>query len=266
MNKLPTALSKLGQHYLNDQNLIKKITTAFSSECDLIVEVGPGPAILTEGLAEHNLPTYVIETDSRFEEYLEKYIPQKNIYMQDALRFDWEEFIKIHASNKKIWLVSNLPYNISVPLFRSFLPHPQIKNMTLMYQKEVGEKMLELPHKKNQMNSLLALSQNYFEVSLLAKVPPGAFLPPPKVESIVINYKRIEEPHIPLSELVSYEDFLRKLFHYKRKQLGTIFKEKFPKLEHDKFWSNVELDHRRRSETLGLHQVQKLYNSSKERN
>ena len=66
MNKLPQANKTLGQHFLRDQNIITKITTDFSLDCDIIVEVGPGPAVLTRNLAAHKKPFFVIEKDDRF--------------------------------------------------------------------------------------------------------------------------------------------------------------------------------------------------------
>ncbi|MEX0798253.1 MAG: rRNA adenine N-6-methyltransferase family protein, partial [Bacteriovoracaceae bacterium] len=117
-----------------------------------------------------------------------------------------------------------LPYNVSSQLFIQFLQVPQISNMTLMYQKEVGEKTYMRQNAKNQSNSLLSLSRVYTQSKLVAKVHPGAFHPPPKVESVVVSYWRKSDPAVKLEEFQELERFLRGLFSFKRKQLGSVLK------------------------------------------
>src|SRR5665647_728814 len=112
------------------------------------------------------------------------------------MEFDWKNFLSTHGF-KSIWLVSNLPYNVSVPLTLSFLRIPEIKYMTLMYQKEVAEKILP-KDLRNSMGSLHVLNLTQFEISHVVNAPPGAFLPPPKVDSQVLQFKRREIPLIGL--------------------------------------------------------------------
>lgn len=262
MGKLPRANKDLGQHFLKDQKVISGITTDFKDECDVIVEVGPGPAILSPTLAHHGKPFYIIEMDTRFKEYLGKIMPEENMFFQDALDFNWQQFIQEkNLEDKKIWLVSNLPYNVSSPLFLSFMQVPQIKFMSLMFQKEVGEKTYLRQNEKNQMSSLLSLSMNYFESKLLLKVLPGAFNPPPKVDSVVVSYKRKETPIVSLTEFSKYESFLRILFQMKRKQLGSVLKNYLPKEKKDEFFTRACVESTLRAEALTLDQVYALYNS-----
>lgn len=262
MAKLPRANKDLGQHFLKDQKIINSITSDFKDECDVIVEVGPGPAILSASLASHNKPYYIIEMDQRFKDYLIKIMPEENMYFQDALDFNWKAFIEEKGlQDKKIWLVSNLPYNVSSPLFLSFIQVPQIKYMSLMFQKEVGEKTYLRQNEKNQMSSLLSLSLNYFECKLLCKVLPGAFNPPPKVDSVVVSYKRLESPEISLEAFSKYESFLRILFQFRRKQLGSVLKGYIPKDKKDEFFTNACVENTIRAEALSLDQVYALYKS-----
>ena len=267
MTKLPRADKELGQHFLKDKNVIEKITTDFQSECDVILEIGPGPAILSTALASKDKPYYFIEKDERFIEQLESITPKENQFFTDALKFDWYNFIKDNGLEaKKIWLVSNLPYNISSPLFISFLQVPQIQYMSLMFQKEVGEKTYFRENTKNQMGSLLSLSLNYFETKKLMNVHPGAFLPPPKVESVVVSYKRRPEPTVEISEFKSYERFLRLCFSMRRKQLGSVLKTQHSKENVDDMFEKSGVPATIRSEALSLEQVYKLYSAFKEVN
>ena len=262
MGNLPKANKELGQHFLKDKKVIQTITHDFHDLCDVIVEVGPGPAILSKSLASHRKPYFIIEKDLRFKEQLATILPSENMFFQDALEFDWKQFIKIHAlENKKIWLVSNLPYNVSSPLFLGFIQIPQITFMTLMFQKEVGEKTYLRPNEKNQMSSLLSLSLNYFESRLLLKVLPGAFNPPPKVDSVVVSYKRLLGPRVDLADFSIYEHFLRILFQFRRKQLGSVLKSYIPNQKKDEFFTQANIQSTVRAETLTLDEVFALYKS-----
>jgi 16S rRNA (adenine1518-N6/adenine1519-N6)-dimethyltransferase len=266
-NRLPRPDKDLGQHFLKDKNVIEKITNDFKDECDLIVEVGPGPAILSKELANFDKPYYFIEKDERFKEQLFPITPEKNQYFADALKFDWYNFInENNLQDKKIWLVSNLPYNVSSPLFISFLQVPQIKYMSLMFQKEVGEKTYIREKTKNQMGSLLSLSLNYFQPKKLINVHPGAFHPPPKVESVVVSYERIEEPTIKVSDFKAFERFLRLTFSMKRKQLGSVYKSQIAKENVEELFNISGIASTVRSEALEMQDIYKLYQAYKEVN
>lgn len=256
----PKANKDLGQHYLRDQKVIQTICHDFDDVADVIVEVGPGPISLTKTLSTLDLPLYVIERDQRFEELLRSCVESEKIFFQDALKFDWENFIKDQKlESKKVWLVSNLPYNVSVPLLMSFMKVPQIQFMTLMFQKEVGDKTFLRQDVKNQMGSLVALCENYFKTKSLIKVPPGAFAPPPKVNSIVVRYERRERPTISLHEFEIFENFLRSLFQFKRKQLGGVLKKIFENQSIEEILNLMAISPQIRAESLTLEQVIALY-------
>ncbi len=253
-NKLPRANKDLGQHFLRDQNVIFKICDDFKDDADAILEIGPGPGILTQHLAQHPQDFHVIEKDRRFPALLEKFIKPEQINLTDALDVDYHEFLKEkEIDQKKVWLVSNLPYNVGSPLLVKFLQIQDIQYMTLMFQKEVAEKVYKI------MGSLMALSTNYFEIKLLCKVPAGAFQPPPKVESAVITMVRRENPVVPLVEFRKYEKFLRKLYQFKRKQVGKVLKTSFQMEEIEAALEKVGLKRTDRAETFNLEEVQLLY-------
>ncbi len=258
--ELPSADKSLGQHFLRDQNVIHKICSDFKDEAGAILEIGPGPGILTEHLALLNKPFFVIEKDTRFQVYLDQFIKPEQVTMGDALQVDLSAFFaEKKIADKNIWLVSNLPYNVASPLLINFLQAEDIKYMTLMFQKEVADKVFPFSTTKNFMSSLLVLSQTYFECDLLVKVPPGAFAPPPKVDSAVLTMKRRATPLVPLNEFRTLEKFLRQMFSQKRKQLGGVMKAFYPATKIEESFSALNIPTTIRSEALTLEQVLELY-------
>lgn len=257
--KLPFANKDLGQHFLNDKNVIEKITSDFSSTAKNIIEIGPGPGILTKKLASHKKNFHVIEKDERMIEYLKPILPSENILFTDALEINYQEFIRERNLGEELWLVSNLPYNVSTPLLLKFLQVPEIKYMTLMFQKEVADKVFPFATKKNFMGSLMALSLTYFDGNLLCKVPPGAFIPPPKVDSAVITFRRKEQSVIPLSDFHSFEKFLRVAFGQKRKQLGNVLSSYASSEDINLAFESLNIPTTIRAEALTLKEVQNLY-------
>lgn len=261
MNRLPHANKDLGQHFLKDQEVIQKITQDFADDCECILEIGPGPAVLTKELAEHGKPLAVVETDLRMKEYLEEYIKDEKILFMDALKLDEQELMqKLSWESKNVWLVSNLPYNIASPLIVKFLQWPTIKSMTLMVQKEVGFKIIgKTSKKKEEMSSLHALCSTYFEVSELCRVDPEAFLPPPKVDSMVVSFKRIAAPVIELSDFLNYEKFLRSVFKLRRKQVYNVMKTHYSTEALDGAFAHCNIDRKARAETFNKATIQLLY-------
>jgi 16S rRNA (adenine1518-N6/adenine1519-N6)-dimethyltransferase len=240
--------------------VINKITSPLPDGCEAIVEVGPGPAVLTGHLKAYDKPLFVIEMDERFVEILSPVVGPENIFRQDALEFNWQAFLE-EKKLKSIWLVSNLPYNVSVPLTLNFLRIPEITHMTLMYQKEVAEKILP-KELRNSMGSLHVLMQTQFDLTHVVYAPPGAFVPPPKVDSQVLHFKRKKTPLIPLTEVDAFEKFLRLIFGQRRKQLGGILRKEWGQekalFSMEKSGLSLEI----RSEALTLNQVLKLYEIS----
>lgn len=256
-HKFPMANKSFGQHFLNSPTVINKITSPLPDGVDCIVEIGPGPAVLTPHLAKYGKPLFVIEMDERFVELLAPVVGAENIYRQDALLFDWQKFLT-EKGFKSIWLVSNLPYNVSVPLTLSFLRIPQITHMTLMYQKEVAQKILP-NDPRNAMGSLHSMCLSQFELKHVVYAPPGAFVPPPKVDSQVLGFKRKATPEIPLSDIDAFESYLRLAFGQRRKQLGGILKGEWGAEKTTEKLSKAGIDPQVRAEALTFEQVLKLF-------
>jgi len=261
LNKLPRANKDLGQHFLKDKAVIEKITNDFADEADVILEVGPGPAVLTRELVNHKKPLAVVEKDERMEEYLLDFVSRENIFFMDALKLNEKELLEnLNWENRRLWLVSNLPYNVASPLIVNFLSWTSIDQMTLMVQKEVGLKIIGRSAKnKDEMSSLHALCSAFFEVSELCKVAPGAFLPPPKVDSLVVSFKRRVDPKISIEELPKFEKFLRKLFQFRRKQVYNVLKSHYQAEVLDKAFTDCDIPRTARAETFNRATIQLLY-------
>ncbi len=261
--KAPKADKSLGQHYLKDKKVINGICADFAEDSHSIIEVGPGPGAISRGLAALSKDYWVVEKDERFPPLLSEFIPTEKIVLTDALSIKWDHFIAENKLSSPVWLASNLPYNISSVLFISFVYSEKIDFMTLMFQKEVGEKIVDHPHEKDDMNSLKAFGQAFFETKTLFKVLPGAFNPPPKVDSIVISLKRREKSLIDSSEKKQYESFLRLLFSQKRKQMGNVLKSKIPAEKLMPSLQESGISPTIRAERLKLEEVVLLYNKLK---
>ena len=258
----PKANKNLGQHYLNNKETIKSICHDFMGEYDQIIEIGPGPATLTTDLVTLGRPLTLIEKDDRFLDLLNELSPAPKIFNEDALEFNGENYLSKNTKDK-IWLVSNLPYNVGTPIMLKFMKFDAIRFMTLMFQKEVAQKIyLPLFGEKKyakEMNSLHVLVNNYFEISLLRKVPPGQFSPPPKVDSAVVSLRRRENPTISLSEWTKFEQFLRNLFSNRRKQLTTVLKNYYEKKHLTNTLDSLNIAPTLRAETLTFDQVISLF-------
>lgn len=249
----------LGQHFLTDKNVVEKITQNFADQATSIVEVGPGPGALTSRLSQHSQDFFVIEKDLRFEASLKELLGEQNVILKDALQVNLGEEFQKRGYDKDIWLVSNLPYNIGVALLISFIKAPQVRWMSLMFQREVAQKVLNTTQKKNAMGSLMALTQTYFDVELLCQVPPGAFRPPPKVDSTVLSFTRKQRPAFALEHLPKFEVFLRTLYQFKRKQVVKNLKTRYQAPQIQAALEASELSKTARAETFTLSEIHNLF-------
>ncbi|MCY4523215.1 MAG: 16S rRNA (adenine(1518)-N(6)/adenine(1519)-N(6))-dimethyltransferase RsmA [Halobacteriovoraceae bacterium] len=243
------ANKKLGQHFLRNEKICSIICSDFAKKAQSIIEVGPGKGVLTKKLAFLNLPIRVIEKDHRFKEILNTILPEDKIIWDNALDVNLNQIFP----DKQIWMVSNLPYNMATPLLIKFLKTSRITMMTLMFQKEVGIKIIKT------MGSLMALCNNYFICRPLIEVKAKDFSPPPKVDSLVVSFERKKNPQIPLAEFKSFESFLRKLFSQRRKQVINTLNPYYKKEKILKTLGDMQIDYKKRAETFDLDQIQQLY-------
>ena len=221
------AQKSLGQHFLLDSNLTEKIARlAGPLEGLTVIEVGPGPGGLTRALLGSGCKKVIaFERDARcvgaLQELTERVGDQLTVIETDALKVE-ERLHLGDASPNAVRVVANLPYNISTALLTKWLmAAPRWwGGLALMFQKEVGERILAAPHSK-VYGRLSVVTQLAAHPKRLLDVPARAFTPPPKVESMVVGF---EPHHAPSDELRMVENITREAFSGRRKMLRSSLK------------------------------------------
>ncbi len=215
------AKKSLGQNFLRSKRAIHQMINAVHIEKgDVVVEVGPGKGALTEPLLEKGARVFAFELDDRMVEYLsDKFSSYKEngslvLIHKDILDIDFSTYFKRDEEYK---VVANIPYYITNAIIRKFLEsNIQPKEMSLLMQKEVAERILARDGKQ----SLLSLSVAVFgEARIVAKVSRQMFSPKPRVDSAILHISSIEKK---LSSEIEYKMFFEIIhagFSHKRKRL-----------------------------------------------
>ncbi len=216
------AKKHLGQHFLKDEAIAKKIADSLTENgYDTVLEIGPGMGVLTKYLLQKSYTTHVIEIDAESVEYLE------NTYLNLAPRILSKDFLKINISdyfeNKPLAIIGNFPYNISSQIvFKTLENRGQIPEFSGMFQKEVAERIAEKEGSK-KYGILSVLTQAFYDVDYLFTVPPSVFNPPPKVDSGVIRMVRKKNFTLPVDEKLFYR-VVKTAFNQRRKMLRSSLK------------------------------------------
>ena len=221
------AKKSLGQNFILDLNLTAKIARLAGSLDDHdVLEIGPGPGGLTRGLlSEGARRVVVLEKDIRcmpaLEEIKAAYRNKVQIFNVDALEFNAR-----HHLTGPVRIVSNLPYNVGTELLIRWLTPgdwpPFWDTLTLMFQKEVAERIIAAPGSK-AYGRLSILAQWKANAKIVMALPPEAFSPPPKVHSAVVHFTALREPRFPApARLLS--STVAMAFNQRRKMLRSSLK------------------------------------------
>ncbi len=213
----------LGQHFLHEKRILEKIVAAADpASNELIIEIGAGQGVLTYRLANKAGRVLAVEKDSTLVQALEKNLPGNvEIIAGDILRLDLKNLIKTGRSSfARVKLVGNLPYHISSQVLFVLLEVKElVERAVFLFQKEVAERITALPGSK-KYSPLSILIQNYFDCQLLFLVRPGAFTPPPKVDSACVLFLKRSSPiWFPEEEEKNFYIFLQSCFSQRRKTL-----------------------------------------------
>lgn len=218
------AKKHLGQHFLTDKNICKKIADQYQYHqgCKKALEIGPGTGALTEFLLmQPETDLSVMDVDIESIEYLHKHFPQLEgkIYKKDFLRVDLKEIF----GDELFAVVGNFPYNISSQiLFRCLDFRNQIPEIMGMFQKEVAERVAEKPGSK-QYGIISVLLQAFYDIEYCFTVDEHVFNPPPKVKSGVIRLTRNERQSLPCDEKL-FIQVVKAGFNQRRKTLRNSLK------------------------------------------
>lgn len=210
---------RFGQHFLHERGVIERLLRAIDPHPgERIVEIGPGEGAVTIPLLARVGTLTAIELDRDLPARLRaaaEGVGQLEIVEADALTVD----ISALARGEPIRLVGNLPYNISTPLLFHALEHaPAIRDMHFMLQKEVVDRMAADAGSK-VYGRLSVMLQARCRVEYLFKVPPGAFRPPPKVDSAIVRLVPLSAAEVKYSDHAALERVVRHAFAQRRKTL-----------------------------------------------
>ena len=233
----------LGQNFLIDKNIIKKIIYQIKIENEIIVEIGPGFGNLTDYILFRKPKKLIlIEKDKLLFKYLKhKYRNQKiiRIINTDVLKYD---FLRL----KNIKIISNLPYNISSKIIMKLIFYNKnISNIIFMIQKELAEKFDYRKKKMNKYKFIIQMCSNY---QMLFNVSNKVFYPKPKVSSKVVEFK-LKNIQIDQKKLLN---FINKIFSNKRKNMRN-------KINNRRLINEKTLN--KRVEELTFNELLKIYNS-----
>ena len=224
----------LGQNFLLDLNLTRKIARyAGNLEESDVLEIGPGPGGLTRSLLSEGARKVVaIEKDTRciaaLEEIQMHFLGRLELLQGDALSTE----VRHHLSHP-VQIIANLPYNIGTELLVRWLnctTWPSFwQSMTLMFQKEVANRIVASPGSK-AYGRLSVMSQWRCKTKIAFTIPATAFTPPPKVESAIVHFEALKKPRFP-AEVKKLEFVVSKAFNQRRKMLRGALKGHFKNVE-----------------------------------
>ncbi|MCB0727232.1 MAG: ribosomal RNA small subunit methyltransferase A [Ignavibacteriae bacterium] len=217
----------LGQNFLVDENIAKKIVRSLDvSEDDIVVEIGPGQQALTKHLAGLTKNFYAVELDKYIYEKLQSEHEGKiKLIHKDFLKTDLEKDFGILPDSKlKLKIIGNIPYNITTEiLFKLFSQSELIESAVLMMQREVAKRLVSVPDTKDY-GILAVQTQFYTRSELLFHVPPTAFFPKPNVTSSVVKF-HFDKDTSGLKDKVLFKEIVRESFGQRRKTMRNSLKK-----------------------------------------
>jgi len=217
----------LGQNFLIDKNIIKKILNLINLKSKDVVEIGPGKGALTDEILKKKPKSLILlEKDNELVNNLNaKYSLNKfvKVFNTDVLKFNFNNLKK-----KKLILIGNLPYNISsqilIKLIKTRNIHLKFNDIILMFQKELGEKIIG-KHSSKHYGRLSIISNFKLQVIKKFLVSPNCFFPKPKILSMVIHFKTLKDRKYDIKNISNLEKVTNVLFSNKRKKINKNIKK-----------------------------------------
>ncbi|MGQ9843347.1 MAG: 16S rRNA (adenine(1518)-N(6)/adenine(1519)-N(6))-dimethyltransferase RsmA [Spirochaetota bacterium] len=208
-----------GQHFLISEKYIEAIVTAISTQPeDCILEIGPGPGILTAPLSRLAKKLLCVEIDAGFVRLLHEQFAAKA-----DVTIIHDDFLKLPPVEGCTRIVGNLPYNVSSQIIFKVAKHYNVPQCFFLIQKEMAGRLLALP--KSPMYSAFTVGvQLYFNVQRLFDIPPHAFFPAPKVHSTFVQLTRKKEMPLQDNEKDVFDKLVATAFWARRKMLKTAIK------------------------------------------
>ncbi len=261
---------KLGQHFLASEGYRRRIIEALPLRPDdLVIEVGPGRGAMTALLAERASHVVAIEVDpalaGKLREQFQKQ-PQIEIIGADILSTDVAAVCRRHNA-EKCFVFGNLPYYITSPILRHLMGEAAwIRGMACLVQREVADRITAQPGSRDY-GYLSVFVQIHAEPKIVLKVPPGAFSPPPKVQSAFVDFKmRPRFPDWSAREQAQFIEFAQLCFAQKRKKLLNNLQKGYSRAVTLEVFEEAGLPQSIRAEELTVDQLARLYRTLSRRN
>jgi 16S rRNA (adenine1518-N6/adenine1519-N6)-dimethyltransferase len=258
---------RLGQHFLIDEAVLEHILSAAElNPGDIVIEVGPGLGMLTEGLAKRGAKVIAVELDSKLVALLKKQLaafPDVKIVHADILKVTPRQLLQDNSPASELVhgykVIANLPYYITSPVLSHFLgAEPRPSEMVVMVQEEVGEAIAAAPGK---MRLLSVKSQFYSKPAIISRVPAVSFYPPPKVDSVILRLAVYSRPPIDVSDIAGFFDIVMHGFSSPRKQLRNSLAHSLEMTPNQvaSLLEKAGIEAKRRAETLNLEEWRELW-------
>ncbi len=228
-----SASKRFGQNFIKDSRVLEDIVAASGlKKEESVVEIGPGLGALTEYLSEAADRVYAVEVGKKLIPILEETLKGRDnirIINQDIMKTDVKEL----TEGRPFRIVANLPYYITTPIIMTLLENRvPCLSITVMVQKEVGERMVAQPGNKDYGALTLAVGY-YTKAEIVRKVPAGCFIPAPKVDSVVVHMDVLQSPPVAVKDEKLLFSLIRGAFNQRRKTLLNALSG-YPALSLDK--------------------------------
>ncbi|HYE80681.1 MAG TPA: 16S rRNA (adenine(1518)-N(6)/adenine(1519)-N(6))-dimethyltransferase RsmA [Clostridia bacterium] len=258
---------KFGQNFLVDESILKAIIDCSElSKEDCVLEIGPGLGVMTQVLCEKAGKVLAVEIDKNLIPILRVSLfgfDNVKLINDDILKLDLKKVLEEIFGNTPVKVVANLPYYITTPIIMKLLEEGiNLKSITIMVQKEVGERLGAAPGGKDYGALSVAVQYRCIPHKVLI-VPPESFIPQPEVESMVVRLDYREKPPVTLHDEKMYFRVVKASFGQRRKTLlnalasGNLGKSKE---ELRMILSKNNIDENRRGETLSLEEFARIAN------
>lgn len=218
-----TFKKSLGQNFLIDPSVCPAMADAACGEDTGVIEIGPGAGVLTAELAKRAKRVVSIELDERLRQVLAKTLADFDnvkLIFADVMKTDLSAVIKENFSDcGRVTVCANLPYYITSPVIMSLLESRlPVESITVMVQKEAAQRLCAEVGSRDA-GAVTAAVKYYAESEILFEVPKTSFLPPPKVDSAVIQLKILEKPPVETKDEEFFFKFVKACFAQRRKTL-----------------------------------------------
>jgi 16S rRNA (adenine1518-N6/adenine1519-N6)-dimethyltransferase len=249
----------LGQHFLADAGVARAIVDIIAPRStDLVVEIGPGQGALTCELARRAGRLIALEIDGGLVRRLRTRFPSAEVIEVDARRWPYRHLAR--PPHGRVLVVGNLPYSAGTAILTALVDaRSAIDEITVMLQREVAERVAAAPGGKSY-GSLSVLVQLVSDPTVVLRVPPRAFRPPPKVESAVLRVNVLSTPRVAVPDEQRFRAVVRAAFAQRRKTIGNSLAAVLglPSGEIRDALERAGIDASRRAETLTLEEFARL--------